>query len=128
MSIVGEFKAFVARGQVADLALAVVVGGAFSDIVKTLVNAAVMPLISYVLPARMQWEEWTLGKVRIGLVLSAGLHLIIVAVVVFLLVGKLLKFLVKTKEVDTRVCPDCLETVPKAARRCRACTSWFEEP
>ena len=127
MSIVSEFKAFVAKGNVAELALAVVVGGAFSDIVKTTVNAVVMPLISYVLPARMTWEEWTLGKVRIGLVLGAGLHFFIVAVVVFLLVGKLLAFLMKTKATETRVCPACLETVPKAARRCKFCTSSLVE-
>ena len=130
MSLIQEFKTFVAKGNVVDLAVAVVVGSAFSDIVKTFVNAVVMPLVSYVLPAKMQWEEWTLGKVRIGLVLGATLHFFIIAVVVFLLLVKLLGMLMKRKEeeapVTTRACPECLEQVPLAATRCRCCTSKLE--
>jgi len=128
MSLIQEFKAFVAKGNVVDLAVAVVVGSAFSDIVKTFVNAVVMPLVSYVLPAKMQWEEWTLGKVRIGLVLGASLHFFIIAVVVFLLLVKLLGALMKRKEdvpeaPATKTCPECLEQVPLAATRCKFCTS-----
>lgn len=131
MSLVQEFKAFVAKGNVVDLAVAVVVGSAFSDIVKTMVNAVVMPLVSYVLPAKMQWEDWTLGKVRIGLVLSATLHFFIIAVVVFFLLVKLLGILMKRKEEAaappaTRPCPECLEPVPLAATRCKFCTSKLE--
>ena len=130
MSLIQEFKAFIAKGNVVDLAVAVVVGSAFGDIVKTFVNAVVMPLVSYVLPAKMQWEEWTLGKVRIGLVFGATLHFLIIAVVVFLLLVKLLGTLMKRKEeeapVTTRPCPECLEQVPLAATRCRCCTSKLE--
>jgi len=125
MSLIQEFKAFVAKGNVAELAVAVVVGGAFSDIVKTFVNAVVMPLVSYVLPPKMQWEEWTLGKVRIGLVLGSALHFFIIAFVVFLLLVKLLGVLMKRKEAvpATKACPECLEQVPLAASRCKFCTS-----
>lgn len=130
MSLVQEFKTFVAKGNVVDLAVAVVVGGAFSDIVKTMVNAVVMPLVSYVLPAKMQWEEWTLGKVRIGLVLSATLHFFIIAAVVFFLLVKLLGMLMRRKAqaapMATRPCPECLEPVPEAATRCKFCTSKLE--
>jgi len=130
MSLIQEFKAFIAKGNVVDLAVAVVVGSAFGDIVKTFVNAVVMPLVSYVLPARMQWEEWTLGKVRIGLVFGATLHFLIIAAVVFLLLVKLLGTLMKRKveeaPVTTRPCPECLEQVPLAATRCRCCTSKLE--
>ena len=131
MSLIQEFKAFVAKGNEVDLAVAVVVGSAFGDIVKTFVNAVVMPLVSYVLPAKMQWEEWTMGKVRIGLVLGATLHFFIIAAVVFLLLVKLLGMLMRHKEeaaapVTTRTCPECLETVPLAAKRCKFCTSQLE--
>jgi large conductance mechanosensitive channel len=131
MSLIDEFKAFVAKGNVVDLAVAVVVGGAFGDIVKTFVNAVVMPLVSYVLPAKMQWEDWTLGKVRIGLVLGASLHFFIIAAVVFLLLVKVMGALLKRKEeaagpATTRACPECLEQVPLAATRCRCCTSKLE--
>jgi large conductance mechanosensitive channel len=130
MKLVDEFKAFVAKGNVVDLAVAVVVGGAFGEIVKTFVNAVVMPLVSYVLPAKMQWEEWTIGKVRIGLVLGSALHFIIIALVVFLQLVKLLGLILKKKEteapVTTKTCPECLETVPLAAKRCKFCTSQLE--
>lgn len=131
MSLIEEFKAFVAKGNVVDLAVAVVVGGAFGEIVKAFVNAVIMPLVSYVLPAKMQWEAWTLGKVRIGLVLSATLNFLIIALVVFLLLVKLLGALMKKKPEEpapatTRPCPECLEQVPLAATRCRCCTSKLE--
>ena len=131
MSLIQEFKAFVAKGNVVDLAVAVVVGGAFGEIVKAFVNGIVMPLVSYVLPAKMGWEEWTLGKIRIGVVLGATLNFIIIAMVVFLVLVKLLGALMKKKEeapgpVTTKTCPECLETVPLAATRCRCCTSKLE--
>jgi len=129
MKLIDEFKAFIAKGNVVDLAIAVVVGGAFGDIVKAFVNGIIMPLVSYVLPAKMQWEEWTLGKLRVGVVLGASLHFLIIALVVFLVLVKLLGMLLKRKEEevaaepDTKPCPHCLETVPKAATRCKFCTS-----
>lgn len=128
MKLIDEFKAFIAKGNVVDLAIAVVVGGAFGDIVKAFVNGVVMPLVSYVLPAKMQWEDWTLAKLRVGLVLSAALHFLIIALVVFLVLVKLLEMLQRKKEAavaepDTKTCPRCLETVPKAATRCKFCTS-----
>ena len=131
MSIIQEFKAFVAKGNVVDLAVAVVVGGAFGEIVKAFVNGIVMPLVSYVLPAKMGWEEWTLGKVRIGVVLGATLNFVIIAAVVFLVLVKLLGVVLKRKEAEpgpatTRACPECLEQVPLAATRCRCCTSKLE--
>jgi large conductance mechanosensitive channel len=126
MSLIDEFKNFVAKGNVVDLAVAVVVGGAFGDIVKAFVNGIVMPLVSYVLPAHMAWEEWTLGKLRIGLVLGATLHFLIIAGVVFLVMVKLLERLLRKREAEapaTKTCPECLETIPAAATRCKFCTS-----
>jgi large conductance mechanosensitive channel len=131
MSILQEFKAFVAKGNVVDLAVAVVVGGAFGEIVKAFVSGIVMPLVSYVLPANMAWEQWTVGKLRIGLVLGAGLNFLIIAGVVFLFLVKLVGILMKRKDEavaasTTKTCPECLETVPVAAKRCKFCTSQLE--
>jgi large conductance mechanosensitive channel len=129
MSLYEEFKGFIAKGNVVDLAIAVVVGGAFGEIVKAFVNGIVMPLVSYVLPAKMAWEEWALGKLRIGLVLGAALNFLVIAAVVFLVLVKLLGPLLKRRQEGaaeapaTRTCPACLETVPKAATRCKFCTS-----
>lgn len=128
MSLYEEFKGFIAKGNVVDLAIAVVVGGAFGEIVKAFVNGVVMPIVSYVLPAKMGWEEWTLGKLKVGLVMGATLNFLIVAGVVFLVLVKLLGKVMRKKEeapaeVTTRACPACLEAVPKAATRCKFCTS-----
>ena len=131
MSLVQEFKAFVAKGNVVDLAITVVVGGAFGEIVKAFVNGIVMPLVSYVMPANMVWEQWTLGKLRIGLVLGATLNFLIIAGFVFLVLVKALAMIMKKKEEAapeapaTKTCPECLETVPAAASRCKFCTSKF---
>jgi large conductance mechanosensitive channel len=132
MSLIQEFKAFVAKGNVVDLAVAVVVGGAFGKIVTAFVDGIVMPLVSYVMPKDMQWENWMVGKLRLGKVLGASLDFLIIALVVFLVLVKLVGALMKKKEEpgapapETKPCPRCLETVPKAATRCKFCTSELE--
>lgn len=131
MSFVTEFKAFVAKGNVVDLAVAVVVGGAFGKIVTAFVDGIVMPLVSYVLPANIKWEEWAVGNFRIGTVLGATVNFLIIALVIFLMLVKLLGNMMKKKEeapaeVTTKPCPRCLENVPKAATRCKFCTSELE--
>jgi large conductance mechanosensitive channel len=111
--------------------VAVVVGGAFSKIVTAFVDGIVMPMVTYVLPANIKWEEWVLGKLRVGSVLGATLNFLIIALVVFLVLVKLLGSLMKrgqetAAEPTTRACPHCLEMVPRAATRCKFCTSDLE--
>ncbi len=124
-----EFKAFVMKGNVIDLAVAVVVGGAFGKIITAFVDGIVMPLVTYVLPANIKWEEWVLGKFRIGAVLGASVNFLIIALVIFLVLIKLLgKFMPKPTEAvpdapATKECPACLEQVPLKATRCKHCTS-----
>ncbi|MBI1753295.1 MAG: large conductance mechanosensitive channel protein MscL [Acidobacteria bacterium] len=129
MSLKDEFKAFIMKGNVIDLAVAVVVGGAFGKIVTAFVDGIVMPLVSYVLPANIKWEEWVLGKFRIGAVLGATVNFLIIALVIFLVLVKLLEKVTKRKEdvplaaSNTKECPACLEPVPLKATRCKHCTS-----
>lgn len=126
MSLKDEFKAFVMKGNVVDLAIAVVVGGAFGKIVSAFVDGIVMPLVTYVLPANIKWEEWVLGKFRIGAVLGATVNFLIIALVVFLVLIKFLgKFMKKEAPAapTTKECPACLEQVPLKATRCKYCTS-----
>lgn len=129
MSLKDEFKAFIMKGNVIDLAVAVVVGGAFGKIVTAFVDGIVMPLVSYVLPANIKWEEWVLGKFRIGAVLGATVNFLIIALVIFLVLVKLLEKVTKRKEdvplvaSNTKECPACLEQVPLKATRCKHCTS-----
>ncbi len=126
MSMGSDFREFIAKGNVIDLAVAVVIGGAFSKIVTALVSGLVMPLVGYVLP-KGDWQAWTLGKFQIGLVLGATVDFVLIALVVFLVFVKGFGSLKKKKEPaavpETKVCPACLETVPKLATRCKHCTS-----
>lgn len=129
MSIKDEFKTFIMKGNVIDLAVAVVVGGAFGKIVTAFVDGIVMPLVTMVLPANIKWEEWALGKFRIGAVLGATVNFLIIALVIFLILVKLLEKVTKKKEdlpvmaATTKECPACLEQVPLKATRCKHCTS-----
>ena len=127
MSIKDEFKAFVMKGNVIDLAVAVVIGAAFGKIITAFVDGIVMPLVTYVLPANIKWEEWVLGKFRIGAVLGATVNFLIIALVIFLVLIKFLGKFMKKGEAPaaptTKECPACLEQVPLKATRCKHCTS-----
>jgi len=128
VSLKDEFKAFIMKGNVIDLAVAVVVGGAFGKIVTAFVDGVVMPLVTLVLPANIKWEEWVLGKFRIGAVLGATVNFLIISLVIFLVLVKLLQKVSRKKEEapvapTTRECPACLEQVPLKATRCKHCTS-----
>ena len=127
MSLVQEFKAFVAKGNVVDLAVAVVIGQAFGKIVNAAVEGLIMPLVSYVLPSG-NWQTLTLGKLQVGKLLGAGLDFVLIALVVFLVFVKGLGTLMRRREeahtaVSSKTCPRCLETIPSAATRCKFCTS-----
>ncbi|MGA2080227.1 MAG: large conductance mechanosensitive channel protein MscL [Holophaga sp.] len=126
MTLVQEFKAFVARGNVTELAVAVVLGGAFGKIVTAFVNGLIMPLVSYVLP-KGDWQTFTLGKFQVGAVAGAVVDFALIALVVFLVFVKGLAAVSRKREEApapaTRACPRCLEQVPLAATRCRCCTS-----
>jgi large conductance mechanosensitive channel len=128
MSMKDEFKAFIMKGNVIDLAVAVVVGGAFGKIVTAFVDGMVMPLVTMVLPANIRWEEWVLGKFRVGAVLGATVNFLIIALVIFLVLIKLLGKFMKKEEAPalpptTKECPACLEQVAIKATRCKHCTS-----
>jgi len=129
MSVKEEFKAFIMKGNVVDLAIAVVIGGAFGKIVSAFVSGVVMPLVSYVLP-KGDWQVWTLGKFEIGKVLAAGVDFIIIALVVFFVLVKGVSALASLKKKEeiaeaptTKECPYCLEQIPLAAKKCKHCTS-----
>jgi large conductance mechanosensitive channel len=114
------------KGNVVDLAVAVVIGGAFGKIVSAFVEGLVMPLVGYVLP-KGDWQSWTMGTFQIGKVLGASVDFLIIALVIFLVLVKGLGALTRKKEAEAAVsaskeCPLCLEQVPAAAKRCKHCT------
>ncbi len=125
MSLVKEFKAFALKGNVIDLAVAVVIGVAFGKIVTAIVEDLIMPVIGKVMP-KGGWETYTVGGLRIGHVFSEVLQFLIVALVLFLVVVKFMGALTRKDEAAppaSKQCAECLEQIPIAARRCKACTS-----
>lgn len=105
MSLIQEFKAFINKGNVIDLAVAVVIGKAFGDIVTAVVNGFVMPLVSLALPKDMGWVAWKLGPFPIGQILAAVLNFVVIAFVIFIVVQKLMKGHLAKKEAPAPAAP-----------------------
>ena len=138
MSFLSDFKAFAFKGNVVDLAVGVVIGAAFGKIVTALVSDIVMPAVSLVLPS----GDWRASGfvlrhaenakddvvLKYGDLAGATIDFLIVALVLFLVVSKLIKaaesrFGTPASGPVVKECPQCLETIPIKATRCRACTS-----
>ena len=123
-------KQFLLRGNVLDLAVAVVIGGAFGAVVTALVKDLITPLIAAI-GGKPDFSSlaFTLHKstVRYGAFINALLSfLVIAAVVYFLIVAPMTRItarLTRHKEATERDCPECLSSIPVAARRCKYCTA-----
>jgi large conductance mechanosensitive channel len=132
-----EFKKFILRGNVVDLAVGVVVGAAFTTVVTAFVRDIVNPLI----PSTAGQSEFakryvTFHHSRIlygDLVISIITFLIVAAAIFFLVVqpiNKLSEMSIKssdTPEDATKKCPYCLSVIPRQAARCKFCTSKFDK-
>ena len=124
----GEFKTFILRGNVLDMAVGIIIGGAFTAIVTSLTENFLQPLLNFVFGAAD--ENWSIGG-AVSAFLTAVVTFIITAFVLFCIikaVNKLasLKNRGKTSEPDTKVCPYCLSDIPAGASRCPNCTSVLE--
>jgi large conductance mechanosensitive channel len=128
--MIKEFKAFVMRGNVMDLAIAVIIGGAFGKIVSSLVNDIIMPLIGLILGGiDISGLAFTLGnaKVTYGNFINNIIDFIIIVLVIFLMI----KFIDNLKkkpapvvaEPTTKECPRCFTIISIKATRCPNCTS-----
>ncbi|GAA0940934.1 large conductance mechanosensitive channel protein MscL [Nonomuraea longicatena] len=124
------FKKFLMQGNVIDLAVAVVIGAAFTSIVNSFVSDLLTPLISAFggLPDFSSLKV-TIGKSNFlyGQFINAVISFLMVAAVIyFLVVGPYNHFKERAaaqEEATHRDCPECLSEIPKAATRCAACTS-----
>jgi large conductance mechanosensitive channel len=123
-----EFKDFTMRGNVMDLAVAVIIGGAFGKIIASLVNDVLMPLIGLLLGGiSFSALSITVGEAVIayGLFIQAIVDFVIVALVIFLMVRAMNK-MKKPEPVAapvTKECPHCFSTISIKATRCPNCTS-----
>jgi large conductance mechanosensitive channel len=128
-----DFRKFILRGNVVDLAVAVVIGAAFGAIVTSLVKDIITPLIAAI-GGKPDFSNlyFTVNnsKLMYGDFINAVISFVILAAVIFFLIvqplNKLMSHLNPTEDVDTpaeRECPECLSAIPAAAKRCRFCTA-----
>ena len=136
-SLIKEFREFIIRGNLVDLAVAVVIGTAFTAVVNALVGDLVTPLIAAVAgePAFAGLDFTINGSTfRYGHFLNALVSFVVIAAVVFFLVIKPVNALlarIRTEppvDEETRGCPECLSQIPAAARRCAFCTAQVPAP
>lgn len=125
------FRDFVLRGNVVDLAVAVVIGAAFSGVVNSLVSDIINPLIAAVVH-KPNFSFLVLnvngGKITYGNFINAIIQFLIISAAIYFFVvmplQKLLKkfFPAKAEPPKTKPCPQCLSDIPIAATRCAHCT------
>ena len=122
-----EFREFAIRGNVMDLAVAVIIGGAFGKIITSLVNDVLMPVIGLLIGG-VNFSELSItvgaAVIKWGAFVQSILDFIIVAFVIFLLVRAMNRM--KREEPftpTTKACPHCFTTIPLKAARCPNCTS-----
>lgn len=108
-SFLAEFKNFAFKGNLIDLALAVVIGGAFGRVLDSLVKNIVMPLVSLVMPSEQAYAGWklTIGakEVPYGLFISDIVSFLLMALVVFIVMVKLVGWLMKSSQQEAAAPP-----------------------
>jgi large conductance mechanosensitive channel len=144
MKLFKEFKEFAVKGNVIDLAVGVIIGGAFGKIVTSLVNDVIMPLLSFVTKSgALSFEnlfialdgnkyetlaaaqEAGASTFNYGLFLTNVLDFLIIAFVIFIFIKQINRFKKKPEPVPvtTKECPYCRTSIHKDAVRCPNCTS-----
>lgn len=135
---IAEFKEFISRGNVMDLAVGVIIGGAFQAIVTSLVNDMIMPCIT-VLTGGIKFTEWKVvllegengSSINYGNFIASVINFLIMAFVIFCFVkfmnGLAEKMIKKPAEEapaapTTKVCPFCKSEIPIGATKCAHCT------
>ncbi len=128
--MIKEFKAFIMRGNVMDLAVAVIIGGAFGKIITSLVSDIIMPLIGLIFGGiDFTGLSFTVGKsvVTYGNFINNILNFIIIALVIFLMIKGIDSLKKKpapvVAEPVTKECPYCFTSIAIKATRCPNCTS-----
>jgi large conductance mechanosensitive channel len=128
-----EFKEFIAKGNVLDLAVGVIIGGAFSAIVTSLTDNIINPLINCIGGAEIQGKIHLVGEnyIDYGAFISAIINFLIMALIIFCIVKAVNKAMSLGKKAEepveeaptTKICPFCKSEVPIDAVKCCHCTS-----
>lgn len=128
-----EFKKFLFRGNVVDLAVAVVIGAAFKSVVDSMVGDIIMPILGLI-GANPDFPAWHIGPIMIGSFIDSAISFLIMAAAIFFGVVKpmnvAMKKFTEPQEKKTKKCPECMKEIPVGAKRCPECTSMLpvEEP
>ena len=129
-----EFKEFISRGNVIDMAVGVIIGGAFTAIVNSLVNDIFNPLLGLI-TGGTDFSTLSFGfmdaQFMYGYFITAVINFLLVALVLFLVIKVMSKLHRKKEEAPTapttKVCPFCKSEISIEATRCPHCTSQLEE-
>lgn len=133
-----EFKEFIARGNVMDMAVGIIIGGAFTSIVSSLVEDIINPILGIF--GGMNFDQLSIkllgdATLNYGKFLTAVINFLIMAFVIFVIMKAINKMSEKTQpkkeekeeEPTTKVCPFCKSEISIEATRCPHCTSILEE-
>ena len=137
--IFGEFKDFISRGNVMDMAVGVIIGGAFTAIVNSLVSDLLNPILGLITGGMMDFSDLTIPlggtSINYGAFLTAVINFLLVALVIFG-ITKMLNSLHRKKEQQEeqeealekqpRLCPYCRSEIAEDATRCPHCTSHLD--
>ncbi len=140
-----DFKAFITRGNILDLAVAVMIGAALGSIINSLVNDIIMPVIGLLLGGfNLSGAFFALdgntyasldaavaagaGTLNYGMFIQKVIDFLLIALVVFSLVRFVAKLMPKKPAKEARKCPFCLQPIDDKATRCPHCTSQLEKP
>jgi large conductance mechanosensitive channel len=127
-----DFKQFLLRGSVVDLAVGVVIGVAFGAVVTAFVDDLITPLIAAIF-GKQDFSALTFtingSRFLYGAFINAALAFVLIAAAVFFFVVRPVIALMARRRTEppvdpaTRDCPECLSSIPRAARRCASCTA-----
>ena len=134
--VVDEFKAFILRGNVLDLAVAIVIGVAFAAVVTSLVENIITPIIA-ALGGQPDFSALTFtvnhSEFRYGAFINSLISFLVIALVIFFLIIKpvnalMAKVAPPAAEAEPAICPECLSVISPDANRCPNCTTWLRRP
>jgi large conductance mechanosensitive channel len=142
MGIIGEFKEFAMKGNVLDMAVGIIIGAAFGGIISSLVKDVIMPPIGMIMgginfgdlfialdgktyASLAAAQAAAAPTINYGLFINAIINFLIVALAIFMLIRQVnaAKKKPAPPEPNTKECPFCKESIPKAAVKCSHCTS-----
>jgi large conductance mechanosensitive channel len=135
--MIQEFKTFAMRGNVLDMAVGIVIGGAFGKIVSSLVQDVIMPPIgmllggvdfsSLAIPLKAAVGEIPAVNMSYGMFINTIIDFLIIAFAIFMMIGAINKLKkpepVPAAAATTKECPECLMIIPIMAKRCGHCTT-----